>query len=376
MASISDQNWLVWNQGKNPLVNFNFMLRVEMLYDLPCKGIRAFSRELEYDFIQEGGLNDYVHMRRKPITRPFTLEIDRYVGVDYMDPMPLGADLALPVLLFVSRNHDQFIPGVVARTYVFTGCTVMKKTYGDLAGDQSGLLVETTTLGYREMLCVDIPWSEVGDNIPKNVTSPPTNSKTKEQSASELKEKSQNMYERAKKAQDKAADEYDDAEVTALINELTAAKDSLIGKDPKVQELKNRLQNRITNLTLRQESVSEAQASCKKQHDLCKDANDEVQGKVDTDVSGIEAGYEKVKKYAEQTEYHEREVRELEQYISSARSLLKEAEAARIQEEQEEQEETSPEAPSSEDILPEGIPTENPPPENPPPENPPAPTEA
>ena len=141
MASITDQNWVVWNQGKNPLVNFNFMLRVELMFDLPCKSVRAFTRELEYDYIQEGGLNDYVHMRRKPISRPFTLEIERYVGVDYIDPLPLGADLVLPVLLFVSRNHDQFIPGVVARTYVFTGCTVMKKTYGDLVADQSGLLV-------------------------------------------------------------------------------------------------------------------------------------------------------------------------------------------------------------------------------------------
>ena len=55
MASIGDQNWVVWNQGKNPLVNFNFMLRVEMLYDLPCRSVRAFERELEYDYIQEGG---------------------------------------------------------------------------------------------------------------------------------------------------------------------------------------------------------------------------------------------------------------------------------------------------------------------------------
>ena len=163
MSSISDQNYLVWNQGKYPLVNFNFMLRVEMLYDLPCKAVRAFSRELEYDMIQEGGLNDYVHMRRKPISRPFTLEIDRYVGVDYVDPLPLGADLVLPVLLFVGREPNAFIPGVVARTYTFTGCTVMKKTYGELSGDQSGLLIETTTLAYREMLCVDIPWSEVVD---------------------------------------------------------------------------------------------------------------------------------------------------------------------------------------------------------------------
>ena len=225
MASIGDQNWVVWNQGKNPLVNFNFMLRVELVFDLPCKSVRAFQRELEYDYIQEGGLNDYVHMRRKPISRPFTLEIERYVGVDYVDPLPLGADLTLPLMLFVSRSHSQFIPGVVARTYVFTGCTVMKKTYGDLVADQAGLLVETTTIGYREMLCVDIPWSEAGDNITKSVETSPTNAATQDsQAAAELKMQGQNAYQDALEARDDARTVYDDASVQTLIGEIDAAR--------------------------------------------------------------------------------------------------------------------------------------------------------
>ena len=87
MADITTENNLVLNQGKSPLVGYNFMLRVEGIYDLPCKSVHAFSRELEYDFIQEGGLNDYVHMLRKPISKPFTLEVERYVGVDYVDPL-------------------------------------------------------------------------------------------------------------------------------------------------------------------------------------------------------------------------------------------------------------------------------------------------
>ena len=227
MASISDQNWIVWNQGKNPLVNFNFMLRVEMLFDLPCKSVRAFTRELEYDYIQEGGLNDYVHMRRKPITQPFTLEIERYVGVDYLDPLPLGADLVLPVLLFFSRNHDQFIPGVVARTYVFTGCTVMKKTYGDLVADQSGLLVETTTIGYREMLCVDLPWSEAGDNISKDIQTPPTNAKSVDQTPSQLKALAQELYSQALAAKTQADTELVQGDVEALLQELEQTLGSL-----------------------------------------------------------------------------------------------------------------------------------------------------
>ena len=224
MASIGDQNWIVWNQGKNPLVNFNFMLRVEMMFDLPCRSVKAFSRELEYDYIQEGGLNDYVHMRRKPISRPFTLEVERYVGVDYQDPLPLGADLVLPVLLFVSRAHDQFIPGVVARTYVFTGCTVMKKTYGDLVADQSGLLVETTTIGYREMLCVDIPWSEVGDNIFGSKSSdPPTRAATTDKTAGDFKKLGKELYEKAKQAKAQADTEYQAEQAEKLIKNLEEA---------------------------------------------------------------------------------------------------------------------------------------------------------
>ena len=175
-GTIAEDNILVWNQGKNPLVNFNFMLRVEAIYDLPCKSVKAFTREMEYEYIQEGGLNDYVHMLRKPISKPFTLEVERYVGVNYVDPLPLGAELALPLILFVGRNPNQFIPGLVARTYTFTGCVVMKKTFGELDADRSGLLTETVTIGYREMLCVDIPWSANVSDVGTQHATPPTNS--------------------------------------------------------------------------------------------------------------------------------------------------------------------------------------------------------
>lgn len=224
MASITDDNILVLNQGKNPLVNFNFMLRVELAFDLPCKSVRAFQRELEYDFIQEGGLNDYVHMRRKPISKPFTLEVERYVGVDYIDPLPLGADLVLPVMLFVSRSPkrpEQFIPGVVARTYVFTGCTVMKKTYGDLVADQSGLLVETTTLGYREMLCIDLPWNEESSKGAGTDQAPSGGAATVEdKSAATLKALGQNYYEQAKTAKERSDNEYAEKDAETLMQEL------------------------------------------------------------------------------------------------------------------------------------------------------------
>ncbi len=154
LTTADSGNILIQNFGNNPAVNFNFMLRVEGIYDLPCKSVRAFQRENEYEMIQEGGLNDYVHMRRKPISKPFTFQVERYVGVDILDPLANGTDLVLPVILLINRYsvYRDFLP---VRMYVFTGCTVMSKEYGELNAERSGLLVETTTIAYREMVCME-----------------------------------------------------------------------------------------------------------------------------------------------------------------------------------------------------------------------------
>ena len=148
-------NILVRNTGTVPVPNFSFMLRVEGIFDLPCKAISGISRENQFDYIQEGGLNDYVHLRRKAISQPFKFQVERYVGVNWVDPLPLGTELVLPVILFVNKGvYPTFQP---VRTYTFTGCTVISKDYGDMNAEASGLLVEKVTIAYREMICLDIP---------------------------------------------------------------------------------------------------------------------------------------------------------------------------------------------------------------------------
>lgn len=148
-------NIVVMNQGLNPLVNYNFMLRVEGVFDLPCKAVHSFTKENEYEYIQEGGLNDYVHMRRKPISKPFTFTVERYVGTDYYDPLQNGTELVLPLILMVTRHSNHF--EVTKRAYVFTGCTVMSKEYGELNSEQSGLHTEKIVIGYREMMVTTMP---------------------------------------------------------------------------------------------------------------------------------------------------------------------------------------------------------------------------
>ena len=198
LATTDSGNILVQNFGLNPAVNFNFMLRVEALYDLPCKSVRVFQRENEYELIQEGGLNDYVHMRRKPISKPFTFQVERYVGTDILDPLANGTELALPIILYVNKDlvYREFIP---VRCYVFTGCTVTAKEYGELNAEKSGLLVETTTIAYREMFCMENvvgsyltlePWKFDGRKKEGNSTQYANyNKKEQELSKSEMQQK-------------------------------------------------------------------------------------------------------------------------------------------------------------------------------------------
>ena len=254
MATISTENTLVMNQGKSPLVGYNFMLRVEGIYDLPCKSIRAFSRELEFDYVQEGGLNDYVHMLRKPITRPFTLEVERYVGVDYVDPLPEGADLILPIILMVSRTSNQsgYIPFVCARTYVFTGCTVIKKTYGDLVGDRSELLVETTTIAYREFSVINAPWSEsaLEDIVPE-----PEVANTQQNALDELKSDVEDLIAKAEAELEKA--EAAVGKASALQTDIAASRASIEKVKENSTKQKEAAYSQIDSLTEQNQQAKE-----------------------------------------------------------------------------------------------------------------------
>ncbi len=152
---------------RNPVGAFNFALQVEAMFFVPVRSVKMFTKENEFEYYQEGGLNDYIHMLRKPISKPFTFQVERYVGISYnssfntafVDPLALGTDLTLPLVLYVNRNPaagwDSISFTNCARAYIFTGCTVMSKEYGELNGEESKLHTETTTIGYRELFTIN-----------------------------------------------------------------------------------------------------------------------------------------------------------------------------------------------------------------------------
>ena len=136
-----------------PFSSFNLILWVDVGYDVPIKAVRNINKQNEFEYIHEGGLNDYVHMRRKPISQPFTFEIERYVTNALTDPLSLGAEFTIPLVLFVNKEQTgnslgQFTPGKI---FVFTGAKVIGKRFGDFDAEKSALATETVTISYNNM---------------------------------------------------------------------------------------------------------------------------------------------------------------------------------------------------------------------------------
>ncbi len=143
-----------YNNSGTPLQSYNFVLVVEGIFDIPCKSVRAFKKENEFELIQEGGVNDYVHMRRKPISKPFQFQVERYLGTDKFDIMSLGTDFILPLILCVSRWQKPSEANS-SRFYIFMGATVIEKEYSTLDSEKSGLHTETITIAYKELFAMN-----------------------------------------------------------------------------------------------------------------------------------------------------------------------------------------------------------------------------
>lgn len=148
------------------LNSYNFVLRVEGFQNLPLKAVRGINKQNEYEYIQEGGLNDYVHMVRKPISQPFTFQVERYVSQDWLedaiDPLANGTELILPLMLYMYRSnaHDGTSP---SRYYVFTNCRVTGVQIGDLDAEKSGLHTITNTIAYAQMTIVTVPFAGIDE---------------------------------------------------------------------------------------------------------------------------------------------------------------------------------------------------------------------
>ncbi len=155
MANETNIMTQVINADNQVIPAYRFLLRVEGYQDVPLKSIRPFSKENEYEYIAEGGLNDYVHTVRKQASKPFTLVVERYVSQKFIDPLTNGMAMVLPMILFIGNADAQKFDFWAVRTYIFTGCVIMNKEVGGFDAEKSGLLTETITIGYENSFALN-----------------------------------------------------------------------------------------------------------------------------------------------------------------------------------------------------------------------------
>ena len=140
---------------KKPLSNNIFLLRVDAIFDLACTKVSGIVQEKEYENIIEGGVNDYVQLREKPSSKPNILHVERYIGELYLDPLPVGRQCLIPLVLYVDRQPDLFMDAPLV--FIFTGCTVMNKKYGELNAEQSGLMTVSIDIAYQKVIVLKNP---------------------------------------------------------------------------------------------------------------------------------------------------------------------------------------------------------------------------
>ena len=146
--------------------NFQFSMTVELVYDIPLRAVRNINKQNEYEHIHEGGLNDYVHMRRKPISQPFTFEVERYLTTSWTDPLSNGTELTLPVILWLDKWANDWCTNISepdpskrkykhdsqsGKLFIFTGVIVMGKRYGEFNAEKPEVATEIITLGYNNL---------------------------------------------------------------------------------------------------------------------------------------------------------------------------------------------------------------------------------
>ena len=127
-------------------LNMNFKVLVEG-EEIACKAVQGLEEEQEQEYIREGGLNDSVHIRPKPASKPQVLKLERYITADYKDVLKVGQVLGQPLIVETSPE----VWGNTSVRFQFLGGVVTNRQFGGLHAERKGLLEETVSIAYREM---------------------------------------------------------------------------------------------------------------------------------------------------------------------------------------------------------------------------------
>lgn len=104
--------------------------------------IKSISTEVEVEALREGGVNDHVHILRKPSSSIQKLVFERGVCqgniVSALAAFSVGTNLLLPGTILVNNAK-----GIPVSAFIFTSGIVLKWQVSDLDASSSKVLVET-----------------------------------------------------------------------------------------------------------------------------------------------------------------------------------------------------------------------------------------
>lgn len=144
------------------MANNQFLVEIEN-YWISFSKVSNIQRAVEYDTIQEGGVNGFVHTLVKPSAQAQTIQFEKGISVmgdDSLKKLKLTPGLRLlhPIGVYIYADDPTFNNKAgreLERSYRISGCMVSKWELGGLDAMSSEVLVDKFEVVYSEVEQID-----------------------------------------------------------------------------------------------------------------------------------------------------------------------------------------------------------------------------
>ena len=104
--------------------------------------IKNISKQIQYDVLKEGGVNDYVHIMQKAYSQPHKLVLEKGLGdssiMSMLVPALVGKKLPFPGTINIKNSKGDNVA-----TYTFDSPIIVKWQLGELNALENKVLIES-----------------------------------------------------------------------------------------------------------------------------------------------------------------------------------------------------------------------------------------
>lgn len=149
------------------VMNFRFVVWLESQF-LAFQSVSGISQKIEYEYITEGGNNDFPRALRKPISSPQQLVFKRGYRINKLGPSALWSGFgdsrksaalekenSIGMIFVLDRS------GSIQSMYSFITMGMVSWELDELNAQKPQTLIETFTVNHRGITNVPVPWIEL-----------------------------------------------------------------------------------------------------------------------------------------------------------------------------------------------------------------------